>query len=114
MTGELPEGTGPEDVRGHAMALGVIGGLINATSTYLLAEGGSTAESEAEDALDEYLERVLDMGAEVGGKVMLVFASLIVQVGDEAAVQEWFNDQSARLAPFLAEMGLLPTEESGD
>ncbi|AWY05403.1 hypothetical protein HOT42_gp52 [Microbacterium phage Metamorphoo] len=111
MSAELPEGMDIDDVRAHAMSLGFIGALINLTSTFLTAEDGSAEESEAEDALDEYLERVLDMGAEVAGKLLLTFASLIVQVADQESVQAWFNDQASRIGPYLAEAGLMPEPE---
>ncbi|QGJ88906.1 hypothetical protein PBI_TEAMOCIL_52 [Microbacterium phage Teamocil] len=108
MSADLPEGVSTADVRGHAISLSIVGTLVNLTGLYLNAEDGTTAEAEAETELDEFLERVVQMGPEVAGRALLVFASLITQAGDEATVQAWFDDQGQHIATALAQ------EESGD
>jgi len=108
MTGELPAGLGQSDVRTHAVNLSVVGSLINLTGKFLTAEDGSPEEAAAETELEEFIERVVDLGPDTAGGALLVFASLITQVGDETTVQQWFDDQSKHIAAALQQ------EESGD
>ncbi|QZD98986.1 hypothetical protein QDA05_gp51 [Microbacterium phage Honeyfin] len=98
---DIPEGIEREDARGYALSLQVLGNLINYTGAYMTAEAGTAEESEAEDALNEFVERVVSMGPEVSGKALLVFASLITAVGDQERVQAWFTEQGERVTPFL-------------
>lgn len=99
--GELPEGVGRADVQGHALNISIAGTLVNLSGTYLTAEEGTPEEAAAETALEEFIERVVDLGPEVAGGVLLVFASLITQTGDEATVQAWFDEQGQHIAAAL-------------
>ncbi|QGJ89462.1 hypothetical protein PBI_SMARTIES_58 [Microbacterium phage Smarties] len=100
-TPELPDNIEASDIRAHALSLSVVGGMINLTGKYLSSEDGSPAEAEAENELDEYVDRVVMMGPEVSGKALLVFASLITATAPQAEVQAWFDDQGERIKPFL-------------
>ncbi|QGJ95272.1 hypothetical protein QDA11_gp52 [Microbacterium phage Jayden] len=108
MTGELPEGVGVPDVRSHAVNISIAGTLVNLTGKYLTADDGSSEEAEAETELNDFIERVVEFGPEVAGGVLLIFASLVTQTGDEATVQRWFDEQGQHIAAALLQ------EESGD
>lgn len=108
MPGELPEGVSTPDVRTHAVNISIAGTLINHTGTYLTAADGSPEEATAEDALNEFIERVVGLGPETAGGVLLVLASIITQTGDEATVQAWFDDQGQHIAAALS------AEDGGD
>lgn len=100
--GDLPEGVGGVDVRAHAVNISIAGTLINHTGTYLTAADGTPEESAAEDSLNEFIERVVGLGPDTAGGVILVLASLITQTGDEATVQAWFDEQGQHISAALA------------
>lgn len=106
--GRLPEGLDESDVKSHAVNLSIAGTLINLSGAYLTAEEGTTADAVAESALEEYIERVVGLGPEVAGGVLLVLASLVTQTGDEARVQGWFDEQGDHIT------AALKAGESGD
>ncbi|QNL30263.1 hypothetical protein SEA_CLEARASMUD_53 [Microbacterium phage ClearAsMud] len=97
----LPEGFDVEDARTHALSLSIVGNLLNHTGAYLTAEPGTEAEREAEDELNEFVERITMLGPITTGKALLVFASLVTATGDQEQVQAWFTEQSDKVAPFL-------------
>lgn len=101
MSTELPAGIDESDVRMHAISLSIVGTMINLTGTYLSAEDGSPEESEAETALDDFLERVLEMGPAVVGRAMITFATALTATAEQETVQAWFDDQGSRISPFL-------------
>lgn len=102
MSADLPEGVGMPDVRNHAVNVSIAGSLVNLTGKYLTAEEGSPAEAEAETELNDFIERIVDFGPEVAGGVLLIFASLVTQTGDESTVQAWFDEQGQQIAAALA------------
>lgn len=99
----LPEGVGLADVRTHAVNMSIAGTLINLSGKHLTAPEGTEAEVEAESELDEFMERIVNLGPDTAAGVLLVFASLITQTGDEAEVQRWFDEQGKHIAAALAE-----------
>uniref|UniRef100_A0AAU7J828 MazG-like nucleotide pyrophosphohydrolase n=2 Tax=unclassified bacterial viruses TaxID=12333 RepID=A0AAU7J828_9VIRU len=101
MTGELPEGVSMDDVRAHAFTMSTLISLINTSSEYLHAEDGTVEEAENELAMNEMVERIVDLGPEVAGNMIISLASCIVQTAEGEVVQAWVNNHAERLAEVL-------------
>lgn len=98
-TGDLPEGVDLDDVRRHATTLTLTAMLVNLSSDYLEAEEGH--DGEAETALDEHVGRIVDLGPEACGAVMLALASLVNTSGDQAKAQAFLDEQWANIRAAL-------------
>lgn len=98
---ETPEEFTLDDVRRHAVSLGLMSTLINLHGEHAMAESGTPEEDAAEVALDEHIQAIVDLGAEQAGLVILTLAQLITDTGDQEKVQGWFDTVAAKIAAVL-------------
>lgn len=101
MSAPTPEEFTPDFVQKHAANLGLVTTLINLHGIYMAAEGGSQEEADSERALNEHIETLIDLGPDTSANVILALSSIITETGDEAKVQEWFDNQATQIRAVL-------------
>jgi hypothetical protein len=98
---ELPEGIDRDTVLAHSLTMQILAQTINNAANFMRAEEGTPAEAEAEQILSDSVELVVSMGGNVVGDVILAFVSLLIDVAEPEAVQDWFNHQQEKIMEAL-------------
>jgi len=101
MSAELPEGVDRDVVLAHSLTIQIIADTINKAASYMRAEEGSPEEGEAEQALSDSIESIVQMGGDVTGNIILALASLLIDVSEPEAVQAWFDEQQVKIMEAL-------------
>lgn len=104
MSTELPDGVSVEDARAHADMFVRVSALVNLMRDYLNAPKGSADDRAALDALEEYVEEMLDDPLAAGTAIMYL-ADLIVIAADQGDVDRWFRKNIDLAASVIREAG---------
>lgn len=105
MADPLPAGMDRETVAAHAASMQIVAETINLTASYMRAEPGTVEEGAAEDTLNDALSMVASLSLDEVANIVLGFASLLIEVAEPEAVQEWFNNQHEKIVGALALFG---------